>query len=198
MNTYLSAPATTMLATNCACCGKALLDAVSVETGVGPDCRRKHGYEEAQGPSDMSAAAFALIDVWGDEVLEEWTETERTPRQIVNSLVHAVARLQTGPQIAPMIAAIAAMGFTTLAARIADRVGVVRIEVAEDGALVVRAPYNPDHVNRMRRVPGRKFIRETKGGFDRVPASSKRDLWAALRASFAGLVAFGPKGAFIL
>lgn len=37
MNTYENAPATKMLATNCVVCGRALVDAVSVEMGIGPD-----------------------------------------------------------------------------------------------------------------------------------------------------------------
>lgn len=40
---YENAPGTIMLATHCAACGKALVDAVSVESGMGPDCREKYG-----------------------------------------------------------------------------------------------------------------------------------------------------------
>ena len=49
---YESAPATSLVATNCACCGHPLLDAVSVEAGVGPECRKRYGYGEAQAPAD--------------------------------------------------------------------------------------------------------------------------------------------------
>lgn len=41
--TYENAPATIMLATHCAACGRALVDAPSVEAGMGPDCREKYG-----------------------------------------------------------------------------------------------------------------------------------------------------------
>jgi hypothetical protein len=45
---YESAPATKMLATQCACCGRALVDAASIEAGMGPTCRKQHGYAAAQ------------------------------------------------------------------------------------------------------------------------------------------------------
>lgn len=38
---YENAPATRMLATHCAACARPLVDAVSVETGMGPDCRKR-------------------------------------------------------------------------------------------------------------------------------------------------------------
>ena len=36
---YENAPATKMLATNCCCCGRPLVDSMSVELGIGPECR---------------------------------------------------------------------------------------------------------------------------------------------------------------
>ena len=42
-SSYLTAPATKMLATHCAVCARALVDAKSVELGIGPDCRKKYG-----------------------------------------------------------------------------------------------------------------------------------------------------------
>jgi hypothetical protein len=44
---YENAPATEMLATHCAICSRPLLDAVSVEIGIGPVCRQRHGYDES-------------------------------------------------------------------------------------------------------------------------------------------------------
>ena len=47
---YESAPATRMIATDCACCGRPLLDSDSVELGIGPICRKRHGYFDAIDP----------------------------------------------------------------------------------------------------------------------------------------------------
>ena len=42
---YQQAPATTMLNTKCAACGRALVDAASVQAGLGPHCRKAYLYE---------------------------------------------------------------------------------------------------------------------------------------------------------
>ena len=44
MTNYENAPATRLLATHCACCARPLVDAKSVETGMCPVCRKKHGF----------------------------------------------------------------------------------------------------------------------------------------------------------
>jgi gamma-glutamylaminecyclotransferase len=61
MNGYENAPATRLLATSCACCGRALLDAISVEAGIGPDCREKYGYGEAQGRRERGNFAMTVL-----------------------------------------------------------------------------------------------------------------------------------------
>ncbi len=93
--TYESAPATLLLATACACCGRALVDAVSVETGIGPECRKKFS-----------------VDVVTDEAA----------RIEANKLVHAVARKGVSKSTCRSICAqLDALGFTVLAARILKR-----------------------------------------------------------------------------
>jgi hypothetical protein len=110
-----NAPATKLLATNCACCGRALVDAVSVETGVGPDCREMHGYAEAQGDADWSrAVSFGVLDA----------NAYATARDAVNALVHMVARSAKTldrASAAAVFNTIDALGFSTLAERIAKR-----------------------------------------------------------------------------
>lgn len=196
---YENAPATTMLATHCACCAKVLVDAVSVETGVGPECRRKHGFEDAQGEADWPACFGALAGAKSPDVWALLVGVKDDAHKAANIIVHRVAVDQSGGDVPAMVAAIHALGFTKLAARIGQRLGAVSIELDGD-SYIVRAPYNPDHVEQMRRVPGRRFERVPgkRGGHDRVPVSSRRALWTALRATFAGALAFGPNGAFTI
>jgi len=47
---YEQALSTKKLATHCILCGQPLRDPISVETGVGPICRAKNGYNEAGNP----------------------------------------------------------------------------------------------------------------------------------------------------
>lgn len=92
---YENAPATKLLATACACCGRALVDAVSVETGIGPDCREKYG-------------------VHFDTTNEAHVEA--------NALVFQVARKgMTAKDAQPIFDRLAALGFNVLADRIAKR-----------------------------------------------------------------------------
>lgn len=57
---YENARSTQLLATHCICCGRPLRDPISVETGVGPICRQRHGYT-SQGDEDTRAACSKLI-----------------------------------------------------------------------------------------------------------------------------------------
>lgn len=95
MSTYENAPATKLLATACACCGRDLVDAVSVETGIGPDCREKYGVT-----FDTSNAAHAEA----------------------NALVFQVARKGiTAREASLAFDRLHELGFTVLAERIAKR-----------------------------------------------------------------------------
>lgn len=57
---YLNAEATKLTATQCICCGRALADSVSVETGMGPHCRAKYGVADDISP-EVQKEANCLI-----------------------------------------------------------------------------------------------------------------------------------------
>lgn len=123
MSTYENAPATKLLATACACCGRALVDAVSVETGIGPDCREKYG-------------------VHFDTTNEAHVEA--------NALVFQVARKgMTAKDAQPIFDRLAALGFTVLADRIAKRfrtvVTVVDVEALRAEYATIRAAFLYDN-----------------------------------------------------
>lgn len=48
-----------IIATVCACCGRRLVDAESVETGIGPECRKRFGSDRV--PDSVRRAANTLI-----------------------------------------------------------------------------------------------------------------------------------------
>jgi hypothetical protein len=92
---YLNAPATLLLATACACCGRKIVDAVSIETGMGPDCRADYG------------VTFEVGNAAHDEA---------------NVLVHRVAQKgMTRKLAAPIFLRLAELGFAHLAEKIANR-----------------------------------------------------------------------------
>lgn len=127
MNTsFVNAPATKLLATACACCGRALVDAVSVETGIGPECRKMHA-----------------VDVVVDE----------SKRAEANVLVHSVAKkgVKKG-ECAKICKQLAALGFVVLAARIMKRFRMVleagpSVEELRAQYASIRAEFTYDNIN---------------------------------------------------
>ncbi len=166
---YENAPATRMLATQCAACGRPLVDAVSVEAGMGPDCRKKYG------------------------VAPDATEEARTE---ANALVYQIALDQSGPEVLGKALQLRALGFEGLADRIVKRLKVITVLPAPDGSLAVRAPYDPAAVAAMRTVPGRRWNPEQK--INTFPVSSRVQLWAWLRRFYAGQSGLSERGAFTI
>lgn len=190
--TYENAPATLLLATHCAACGRALLDAVSVEAGMGPDCREKYGYGEAQNTPDFERA-LACLATFTTPVAEVLVPGDA--HATANKLVNRAAR---GLDAGACIAAIDALGFKTLAAKLGARIHAVRVEQV-DGVLVVHAPFSAEFNEAVRSVPGQRFVKEGKKAWRTVPVSSRAALWAALKRAFpTGTMVLGTKGATAL
>ena len=176
MNSYENAPATKMLATNCVCCGRALVDAISVSIGVGPECRKEY-----------------------DGGISEEVRSE------ANKLVHAAAcSAGIGRIVEVMEAAdkVEALGLKVLASKMrrrfrnAERNVDIEIEEIEGGNYRVLTPYrrkdSKAFVEAWRKVPGRRWV----NGANVVPIASKSALWSVLKEFFGGHYAKGPMGVF--
>jgi len=132
-SSYEDSPATRMLATQCACCGRPLLDAISVETGMGPQCRKRY-----------------LKGVCVDE------ET----RKAANELIYEIA-IKQNKEITEPLGKLRKLGYERLVKRIEKRFVPIRIE-EKDGRILVRTPYNADSVRAWRAIPGRRWDGEEK------------------------------------
>ena len=112
---YENAPACKLLATHCCCCGRPLLDAKSVEYGIGPDCRRKYGFNDKH-PEDV--------------------------RKRANKVVYEIALMasnvkpETADALQGACVQLGALGFDKLAARVMQRVAKVAVDEVE-GRLAV-------------------------------------------------------------
>ena len=138
---------------------------------MGPDCRRKHGYN---------------------------IEASEDVRKQANKLVYNIALIQSAatPNFDGIFAATATLqllGFDKLAGVIIERTAQIVIKVDGD-KLVVQTPYRESATAGWRGVPGRRWDRDAK--VNRVPVSSKSALWTFLRSNFAGCAAIGPRGPF--
>ena len=200
---YEASPACLLLATHCACCGRPLVDAKSVETGVGPDCRKKHGYATAEKAPEWAAvftaleAAVAADPRHGELAFKVAGLTDDT-RKAANLVMHRVAAAQTGAAVGHLVRAIRALGYVKMAARCADRLGSVLVEIdPATGVLALFAPYSEELNAALRKVPGRAFKKAPTR--NEVPAASRAALWTALRAGLpAGTLVVGPKGISVL
>lgn len=165
---YETAPATVLVATNCAVCARPLVDAVSVETGMGPDCRKKHGFNIEAAPETRAEA---------------------------NKLVYQIALNQGGVEVLKAAVRLRELGFSKLAAVLIERKAEVTITEDAEG-VVVESPYVEEAVAAFRSIPGRKWDKEAKA--NRFPTGSKAALLKVLVTFYAGRTAMGPKGPFLI
>lgn len=196
---YTNSPACELVASSCACCGRPLVDAVSVEAGVGPECREKHGFDEPQGAPNWAAFGEALSDLNSTAFVNEAfavAVAALDARKVANMLVYRIAAEQSGADVNAYTNAIAWLGFSKLAERIAKRVAAVKITETADGFIAVRGPYSERAIVELRRVPGRVWDKAAK--VNRFPVESRGHLWAALRRAYPGATATGPKGVFVI
>lgn len=181
MSGYESAPATVMLATHCAVCGRPLVDARSVEAGMGPDCRARYGKadvvsEEARAEANRLVYSIAL---WRSELLGAPT---------VGQVAEVVERVRT-------------LGLSRLAEVLADRLCDVRLEAAEDRGqpcLALTTPFRPTFASDLRSslLPLRRWDPERKAWLlaREMTRDERARLWSLIRLNFEGRLFSGPRG----
>ena len=175
MSDYTDSPACKMLNVRCVICGRLLVDAISIEAGLGPECRKENDGgigSEVRGEANKIVHQAALAAGLGriSEVLEAANKVE-------------------------------SMGLVVLAGKMrrrfknAERQADIEI-VESNGYYKVVTPYrrkdSKAFINAWRKVPGRRW----ENGANVVPVESKTALWAVLRDFFGGNYAKGPKGIF--
>jgi len=167
--TYENLRSTKLLATHCAVCARPLRDAVSVELGIGPDCREKHGYD-----------GFINDD----------------NRALANALIFEIADKQSGLDAVDACRQLMHLGFTTLASKIAIRIMSIRVlqDPNRPEVLLVTTPYTEIGVQQLGSVPGRRWNASLH--VNEVPVTSKNRLWKALRTAFPGYPMLDPHGDF--
>jgi len=198
---YTSSAACQLLATHCACCGKPLVDSDSVETGVGPVCRKKHGYGVPTSPAAFRDAFKAARELAADEP-ERYAPAcaaiaVEDAHKAANVLTHRAALVQGTAKVYTIAAIIHALGYHKLAERITTNAGAIRVETAECDAfgpcLKVVAPYSPafNQACKDRKVWSR-WSKADKARF--VALKSRKALWEALSDAFGGMAVIGSKG----
>lgn len=179
---YESAPATQLVATNCAICARPLVDAVSVETGIGPDCRRKCGLDDSHAPGDWTKVS-KLLGAEETDRLRAAAEAKGDMRGLdhaaANILVYRIAAEQHGVGVVKMAAALSALGFDKLSRKLARRLCAIYV-TREADAYRVKAPFNEAFNAEV--GPFSRFDRVTKTRTFHVSARAK--LWSAIKKTF--------------
>jgi len=184
---YEDATATKIMATNCACCGRPLVDAKSVETGMGPICRKKYGY--------------------GVDVSED---ARKRANAIIYALAVAVSTDSVTLESMESVSELRALGFPLIADIFLFNGASISVEVREhegEDRYFVRAPYDPDfnHDSWFKGrfgvkcpatlTPSKKKVFHWT--FPKTQAARER-IWAALVKHHAGRMAIGPNGPFVV
>lgn len=172
--TYENSIQCRLLATHCCVCGKALVDSVSVQLGIGPDCRNH--VNQGISPDTQKAC---------------------------NALTHEAAiAAQEGNIIRVRRAAemIRSLGLNILADKILERFKnaerLAKIKIVEcEGGIIVKTPHKRagDFVTAWRMIPGRRY---RGAGKNFVPTESKKIVWDLIKRFFPGEYGVGPQGAF--
>lgn len=191
---YENAPATELVASACAVCARPLADAESVNSGLGPHCRKACGidarslfprWEEVK--SALGADEYETLQI--DKLRPLYNDHE-VAKRVANRLVYRIAAEQTGPRTQARTLALHALGYEKLATKIADRLGAVHV-IEEEGVLVVKAPKSEAFISAMRSVPGSRWVGERRARL--VPVASKRSLWGAIKTAFPGALVVGKR-----
>lgn len=169
---YENAPATKLVATNCIACGKDLLDAISVETGMGPICREKYGHA---GPDGATEAA----------------------RADVNWRVHELAAGVSPAVMVGHLLIIRSHWFDKLADRLTERLCAVEIEPVDANTLALVTPYNEAFTYDLKTtVDGRRWDPANKRWTIPATREARNAAWKVIRKHFAGGIGRGPEGLF--
>lgn len=218
-DSYTAAPACEMLATHCCVCGLPLLDALSVELGIGPICRKKYGFDAPIGIVQWESFDATFEQVNGEYPLKVHAAArKRDARVAANGVVHRLAlrrggQLRQGQLDVPnALGLLICLGFVKLAMIVADAMVAVRIEIAGDavhlpngilmnaGHYEVRVPFSDDFRAKMWAGGGlaRVGVWDKRAKCYRVSHAHRGALFAALKLCYTGQDAVGPKGKFVL
>ncbi len=165
---YDTSPSAKLVATQCSVCGRPLVDAPSLESGIGPICREKYGFN---------------------------VEVDEDVRKEANQLVYQIACDQAAPSSLIACDRLEAIGFPALANIIRDRLAVVVIR-SREGRLVLSLPYFPSLTETLKRKMPMSWDKKSKTWSTVDSTANKVEILKALRIYLPGRMAVGSKGYF--
>jgi len=183
------------VASRCCVCGMTLTDAVSLEKGIGPICRKKYRYEDAP---EISHKVDEILSYMGmvlplnvcDALVEPIREGRS--RDAANRLVY-IASAHQGTLAVLIAGVLRVMGYEELGTRIADR--LIRVKVGRfkdlngprDNWYTLKTNYNPALVDILRReIPYADRLWLKKEKINVIHPKHREKIWSMLRRTLAG------------
>jgi hypothetical protein len=197
---YTNSTACRLLATTCCVCNRPLVDAVSVQAGIGPDCRKKYmgkleGAARDEANQIVHALALIVSGFKPTTVTGLSTEAVQTAYALGGAGAVGAMLAATHEQGASLLDRLRVLGFDKLADKFEKVWLPVRItQVGQE--ICLEAPYDDGAVTAQRSIKGRRWDKQVKANF--FPVSQKPAVWAMLTRYYAGVAGIGPKGPFVV
>lgn len=217
MSHYTNAPACRILAIRCCACNTPLLDSVSAQLGIGPDCRKRlmgkgQGHsEEARIEANQIVYALALA-MGGQAVPAEYDTDACRAACAIGGPRAVTAMLLADRAEGKLLDRLRVLGFEKLADKFEEKwmpIRITELNHAGDGrpdvwsnpspgepTIRLAAPYNEEAVSAQRGIPGRRWDKVTKCNY--FPISQKAAVWRMLCKFYPGVAGIGTKGPFVV
>lgn len=212
MTNYTNAPACKLLATHCCACNTPLLDAKSIEIGMGPDCRQRlmgkklPVTEEARKEANKIVHQLALLISGYKPDQVEGLDTEAVQAAYALGGTKAVGAMLAAnhKEGATLLDRLRVLGFDKLADKFEKNWLPIRI-TREGTNLLVVTPFNEAAITAWYGIKGQAWDKVRKcrvvpAGAATLngPDTNSGKVWALLQAHYAGLAGIGPKGPFVV
>ena len=179
----------TLTATNCACCGKDLRDAVSVTQGIGPECSRQHYSVAFEITEEMEMAALGRLFASNldPRVKSAVKALKDHPRDLCNVLVWwSSVNLNNTEVVLACAEIVTLLGFVSLGDRLRERNTNVVVSKTPAGNYILRCKARRNVMYNMRRMKEACPVAKDgrfKFGWG-VPAERKDLMWTILGEDF--------------
>ena len=193
-----------MTATDCACCGQSLRDAVSVTRGIGPVCSKQHYDLDIEITDEMVMKAKGLLfaSSLSDTLKDAVRKLADQPREMLNVLVWwTAAHLDDLDAVLSCAEIATALGFESLGNRLRERNTnvIITTDTDHEGHFILRCRSRKVVRDNMARVVAKgdaeSLPREGRFKYGWRVKDSRKDLvWTILGEVFGGEWATVPAG----
>jgi len=189
------------ICSECAHCGHALTDSVSIERGIGPVCSKKGYLEDPKDADELQA----MIDLAEYPDLVEFLVEHHKPqgvRGLMNGLVKLCSLNRKHEAFGAMCEAISSLGFDKLASVLRESIAVVEVKIHKEHpdyylVWVKKRDFTWAWNRALKAIPGWRYPRRGLRGI-LIPKREepRRALWRAMKNHYEGLCVKTPNGCF--